>query len=231
MANNTYPMLSAKNWWSLRKKFKQTIPGVVTSNYLASVLDMQEVSASNNIMPYIKQIGIVDQDGKTGERAKLWRDDQAYPDVCEAIRKEIYPQELLDIPVETNDDKDIVKRWFSRDTGAGESAVGRMITFYFILCAKDSAQETITGKPLVKPNNTKVKQSSKPKNAVGTSDTLAQTTTSSKTEEHNQPSHASIPSTPAININLQIHISSDASPEQIDKIFESMSKHIYHKDN
>ena len=67
MANNTYPMLSAKNWWSLRKKFKQTIPGGVTSNYLASVLDMQEVSATNNIMPYIKQISIVDQDGKTGE--------------------------------------------------------------------------------------------------------------------------------------------------------------------
>ena len=35
------------------------------------------------------------------------------------------------------------------------------------------------------------------------------------------------PNVPAININLQIHISSDASPEQIDKIFESMSKHIY----
>ena len=35
------------------------------------------------------------------------------------------------------------------------------------------------------------------------------------------------PNIPAININLQIHISSDASSEQIDKIFESMSKHIY----
>lgn len=32
---------------------------------------------------------------------------------------------------------------------------------------------------------------------------------------------------PDININLQIHISSDATPDQIDKIFESMSKHIY----
>ena len=39
------------------------------------------------------------------------------------------------------------------------------------------------------------------------------------------PAHK--PNIPAININLQIHISSDASPEQIDKIFESMSKHIY----
>lgn len=35
------------------------------------------------------------------------------------------------------------------------------------------------------------------------------------------------PNIPALNINLQIHISSDASPEQIEKIFESMSKYIY----
>ena len=30
-----------------------------------------------------------------------------------------------------------------------------------------------------------------------------------------------------ININLEIHISSDATPDQIDSIFASMAKHIY----
>jgi len=32
---------------------------------------------------------------------------------------------------------------------------------------------------------------------------------------------------PEVNINLQIHISADASPDQIDQIFMSMSKHLY----
>lgn len=27
--SNSYPMLSANNWWNIRKKFKQTIPGTV----------------------------------------------------------------------------------------------------------------------------------------------------------------------------------------------------------
>jgi hypothetical protein len=35
---------------------------------------------------------------------------------------------------------------------------------------------------------------------------------------------------PEININLQVHISSDATPDQIDKIFESMAKHLYKRD-
>jgi hypothetical protein len=34
---------------------------------------------------------------------------------------------------------------------------------------------------------------------------------------------------PAIHINLQIHISADASPEQIDQVFASMAKHVYQK--
>ena len=36
--------------------------------------------------------------------------------------------------------------------------------------------------------------------------------------------------TPALHIDFQIHIAADAPPEQIDKIFESMAKHLYSKD-
>ena len=62
--SNSYPMLSVSNWWNIRKKFKQTIPGTVTASYLSSVLNMQERSATNNIMPYLRQIGIIDAEGK-----------------------------------------------------------------------------------------------------------------------------------------------------------------------
>ena len=223
--NNSYPMLSVSNWWNIRKKFKQTIPGTVTASYLSSVLNMQERSATNNIMPYLRQIGIIDAEGKTGERAKLWRDDIDYPKVCDEIRQEIYPQELLDIPYATDEDRESIKRWFARTTGTGESTVAKITAFYFLLCDKDPAKEPTTKQG----NSTKIKStprsSTKPVNGV--------TDGNPKENSHNQPTGAnnthpvSKPNIPAININLQIHISSDASPEQIDKIFESMSKHIY----
>ena len=223
--NNSYPMLSVSNWWNIRKKFKQTIPGTVTASYLSSVLNMQERSATNNIMPYLRQIGIIDAEGKTGERAKLWRDDIDYPKVCDEIRQEIYPQELLDIPYATDEDRESIKRWFARTTGTGESTVANITAFYFLLGDKDPAKEPTTKQG----NSAKIKStprsSTKPVNVV--------TDGSPKENSHNQPTSAnnthpvSKPNIPAININLQIHISSDASPEQIDKIFESMSKHIY----
>lgn len=34
---------------------------------------------------------------------------------------------------------------------------------------------------------------------------------------------------PAVHIDIQIHISSDAKPEQIDQVFASMAKHLYNK--
>lgn len=34
---------------------------------------------------------------------------------------------------------------------------------------------------------------------------------------------------PTVHIDLQIHISPSSTPEQIDKIFESISKHLYKK--
>lgn len=36
---------------------------------------------------------------------------------------------------------------------------------------------------------------------------------------------------PALHIDFQVHIAADAPPEQIDKIFESMAKHLYGKDD
>jgi hypothetical protein len=69
---------------------------VVTDNYLASVLDMKLASARANVLPALKVAKIIDQDGKTLERAKQWRDDDQYAKVCEEIRSDIYPRELLE---------------------------------------------------------------------------------------------------------------------------------------
>lgn len=47
----SYPMLPIASWWELRKKFKLSIPGVVTANYLATVLGGKVESARINVLP------------------------------------------------------------------------------------------------------------------------------------------------------------------------------------
>lgn len=226
MANDkrtSFPLMPIGHWWTLRTKFKQSIPGVVTDSYLSTVLNMKEASARNNVLPYLKQVGIIDEDGKTQERAKKWRDDSQYKKVCSEIIKEVYPQELLDACPDPNSDKESAERWFSNHTGSGQVAVRKMISFYSILTEADPSKAT---EP---KNKNSTKGTPSPKKAP--KEKVAQKTEPKKVETTNKEQAAHNKSViPSININLQIHISADASPDQIDKIFENMAKHIFNRE-
>ena len=134
-------MLSKATWWKLRKKFKQSIPGTVTASYLATSLAIQEDSARANVLPYLAQLGIIDGEGKTLKRARQWRDDAQYPDVCKEMLKEIYPQELLDAVPNPSEDREGASRWFAINTGNGEAAVYKMVIVYMLLIDADAREE------------------------------------------------------------------------------------------
>ena len=144
-----FPMLPVGHWWSLRKKFEQSIPGVVTDNYLATVLAMGVESARANVLPFLKTLGIIDGDGKPKERAKLWRDDQHYAEVCQAILKEVYPKDLLDVVPDPRENRNATKRWFANHTGAGDSACSRMAALYTVLVEADPSKQPDSQKSAV----------------------------------------------------------------------------------
>jgi hypothetical protein len=219
---NSFPGMPDAHWCGLRKKFQQSLPNVVTDNYLASVLDMQLVSARANVLPALKVAKIIDQDGKTLERAKQWRDDDQYAKVCEEIRSDIYPREPLDAIPDPLDNRQAAKRWFANYAGAGTSAVGKMVKFYSLLSQADPAKAQKRSKPpkATQPNSRENAPAKAPRNAVGNGQTMRGTVQNAQPEGQKSE-------TPELHINLEIHISSDSSPDQIDQIFASMAKHIH----
>ncbi len=225
MANDKtlFPMIPQKAWWDLRKKFIQSIPGVVTTGYLAASLDMKETSARANVLPYLEQLGIIDDEGRTLDRARQWRDDAQYPDVCRQMREEVYPQELLDAVPNPSEDRDAASRWFANHTGKGQAAVHKMVGVYSLLMDSDVSGKHVSRsktESLKKENGSARKQPRASRNTI--------TKSSSKKEEPKESGHGST-EVPNVYINLQVHVSSDATPDQIDQIFASMSRHIYRK--
>jgi len=212
----TFPMLPPAHWWSLREKFKQSIPGTVTASYLSTVLDMQENSARSNVLPFLVRLGIVDEDGKTGDIARRWRDDVEYPEVCGEILSSVYPAELIDAVPTPWENREPAERWFATKTGAGSAAVGRMANLFAVIANGDPSGATTKKK----------KAKAEPKKKKATSKATGNPSATIKKTKESPPS---TPALPGININLEVHISSDATPDQIDKIFESMAKHIYQK--
>ncbi len=92
MANEkskSFPMLPVAHWWTLRERFAQSIPGVVTDNYLSTTLKTEIMSARANVLPYLKDLGLIDNNGKTQALAKAWLDYSQYASVFEHMINKI----------------------------------------------------------------------------------------------------------------------------------------------
>ena len=211
----TYPVIPAKHWRTLRKRFQQSLPSAVTPGFLATTLNMQEQSAKANIIPSLFMMGIIDQDGKTTDRAIRWRDDVEYSEVCREIRSELYPQELLDAVPGPSVDRATIERWFASSTGVGQTAAKRFALVYELLTTATlpEKRETSPGPAASTIPKSRVKRKAR---------------SSISDESATKDKDSLIPSdlTPSIHIDIQIHISPEAKPDQIDQIFASMAKHL-----
>ena len=228
----SYPRIPRNNWFLLRDRFKQRTPERVSPSYVASALNMGEASASANIIPPLRAFGLIDDEGKPTDLAYDWRDDSKYADVCKTIFDSTYPQELRDIfhaPGDMN--LTSIADWFARRTRSGQAAAKKSAATYVMLFEADlsKAKELKTTK-----QTTGEQKSRMAKTSVSIAAPAAATAKS--ISKQNPPSPYGPDSNakkvalgPTLHVDIQIHISPDSSPEQIEKIFESMAKHLSFK--
>lgn len=63
--SNGFPMISEKNWWTLRDKFKASLPAAATPNYIKTLLTLSsDSSANSNVITPMKRLGLLDDDNK-----------------------------------------------------------------------------------------------------------------------------------------------------------------------
>ena len=223
---DTYPMLSEKNWWFLRDKFKASLPSTVSVNYVKTMLDLSsDASANNNVILPMKRLGLIDDENKPTALANEWRIDDTYSAVCETIIKKVYPTELLDLFPGREIDRKSAKRWFM-GRGVGDSTAGSMVALFALL--KSGEIKTKQDRSISTPK--KITQKPKPQKIVDESSSI-KNGAEEKSEFIAQEKLDKSPLTrPNIHIDLQIHISPESTPEQIEAIFSSMAKHLYRAD-
>lgn len=107
-----------------------------------------------------------------------------------------------------------------RDSKVGKSVAQQMGAMYLMLAAKTIEKEDST-----KANTRQTAPATKIMKQAG--GPAHNSTTKPK------PTNATNGSgsvTPSLNINVQIHISADASRDQIEQIFQSMGKYLFNKE-
>ena len=221
-----YPMIPEKSWWAIREQFIKTIPNEVSVSYLKSLLSLTSDQAARNLLSPLRQMNLIDEKNKPTDLASQWRSDSQYSKVCQKLVNELYPRELTDIFPDSSVDTKKAKDWFMNTAKIGSSAAGKIIATFILL--KNGQIKTSSEKKAKIP----VRGSNIKKNTIKKERSTATNTQRNKgtTEVTTAfvPAKAKYASqNPSLHIDLQIHISPEASADQIDSIFASIAKHLY----
>jgi len=223
----SFPKISRNTWSKLRAKFKKSIPTAVTPAFVNSVVPMADASAASNVINPLQMLGLIDDQRKPTDLASQWRHDDEYPAVCKTIRERIYPQDLLDTyPGGEATDKPGIIRWFMKSAGVGEAAAKMFADTYSILAQADCSRlEEKAAGTKSSPKRTSATQTARKSAPVKTSQQMMPLEESSPSQA--KPTHGKpLGKFPAVHIDVQVHISPETSAEQIDRIFESMARHL-----
>jgi len=233
MANGdvSFPKIADTNWWKLRDLFKRKVPAIVTPTYLATALSMGEASARSNLIGPFKKIGIIDEDGKPTDLAYDWRDDHKYSDVCSSLIEKCYPQEIKDLFHSSDADPQKLTNWFMSHARCGEPAAKHFARFYLLLLKADLSESVAAAaKSEAKTKSTKTEANKKVVQSTTKTRVAKPAAAISPAEPppaaQIQPAQTVLSNAPELHINVQLHISPESSADQIDKIFESMAKHL-----
>ena len=62
----TYPSISEKNWWTIREKFKSSLPATASANYFKTLLTLgSEESVKSNVVTPMKRLGLIDENNNS----------------------------------------------------------------------------------------------------------------------------------------------------------------------
>lgn len=180
------------------------IPEKATTKWMKSIGFSS--SNDNSLLAVLKFIDFCTSAGTPTDRWKNYRGNESKAILGLAIQHG-YSDLFAVYPDAHNCPESDLMSFFSTRSTAGQQVISKTVSTFKALCS------------LAEFGSSKAAQ------AIGTetSSPLTSQSTNSRPKEEAGLRHNS----PEVHIDIQIHISSDASAEQIDQIFSSMAKHLY----
>lgn len=208
MANYPYAKIPAK-LASFFHKIQQDVgvPDKVSSKWLKSI----GFTSSNDVsmIGVLRFIGFVDSSKVPTEDWQSYRDRDKAPRVLAKSIRRGYNELFEHYEDAHSRSDDELGNFFRANSTLGDKATSLMVKTFTALCSLSHFGSMLAnGVQMPQNGNSKL---------VPLGESL--------TPESGEPE----PTLPALHLDVQIHISADASPEQIDHIFESMAKHLYSK--
>jgi len=193
----------------------------VSDNYLIAQLNVQ-ATAAQQYLRELKKVGLLDEEGKPTEAAKRWRFDDTYREAADEILHTAYPNDLIELAPPGDNDRQKAVRWLMQAADLGEGAARNKAATYFMIGSNEPPSDAVASKNTRSaPRAAAQKKEASPRK----SPTLLESKKSSAEPPHN-PGGGSADAAMPLNVNVQIHISADATTDQIEAIFANMKKYL-----
>lgn len=209
MPEYAYTKVSGKLKDFLGKIRSLGVPSSLTTRWLESI--GYKSTNDRTILPVIRQIKFIDDQNVPTDKWVSYRGGNHKKVLAIGIQ-EGYPDLFAVYPDAYNRSTEELENYFSTKSTAGKQVISAIATTFKALCeladfSSNSSEQIEENKISAAVNVTE--KPSTPKHDAK--------------ESHQGKSEF----TPKLHIDIQIHISPDATPQQIEQIFESMAKHLY----
>jgi hypothetical protein len=217
----SYPQIPSTVWWGVRNLLQRTPNAAIDERTLGVHLDVQEAAARQYVVE-LKRVGILTDEGRATPLAQKWRHDETYEEAVREILSQVYPESLIQIAPPGDVDRQKVISWFTRE-GLGVGTAGNKTATYMLISSqRPNELPSRAGTGSAKP----ARREAAPARRQDTQRAVAAKSRGDQQgaqERQNPPRPDQFP----LNVNMQIHISADASSDQIESIFAAMRRYLY----
>jgi hypothetical protein len=217
MADVSYPQLPTTVWYGVHQILKRTPKRKLDDSILAVELGVQQTAAKQYLRQFVI-LGLLEEDGSPTALADRWRQDDATA-IADILAK-AYPQALLDLAPSDGLDRAKIVRWFTAQ-GLGSGAAGNKAATYMMIAKGVLGEDVGSSAPFVPRRRSEPAANREP--ARQKPSTSKSATPANRRETGTSDTHQKRPD---LNVNVQIHISADATSEQIETIFAAMKRYF-----
>ncbi|WEK03804.1 MAG: DUF5343 domain-containing protein [Candidatus Devosia phytovorans] len=211
---SSFPQVPTTVWWGVRNLLNKTPRATVSDDLLGVELGVQQAAARQYVSE-LKRIGILSEDNKATDLAHKWRMQDSYSEAVSEILDRCYGDSLRTVAPDPSERAKAVD-WFQRQ-GLGEGSARNKAASYFLIASPEPGEA---------PARPASSTQAKPRKAVPASKVSTENLSLKSESQVDQKNHSQFQGAFPVNLNLQIHISADASTDQIEAIFSSMRKHL-----
>lgn len=132
------PQMTEAAYIKVRDAFRRSLPGKVTATWLmANVEGYKKEASVRSLLSYLRQFGLITEDGTPTDVARQWRTDESYGAACEIMLRNAFPADVVDAVSGSTPPSDVLENLFMNH-GLGLGSAKNLARIFRLIASKEA---------------------------------------------------------------------------------------------